>query len=256
MGDQYTDDGILKLNKRKSKKGCVRFFVSGFGRFHGVDANPTTKILELLRAETKEGSRDSFPEKVAVELCEIMEVSAEGCTQSLDQQFISNDQPHWTSVYLHLGVCTSTYFRMEEVAVNCANFRCPDEKGYQPQDLPIDMTQLNTEYQRRCKLPLSDIVAKLELKGWEGKVQTSEDAGRFVCNYTYYQSLLRTDSYPNKLSLFIHVPHFDHIGEEDQLQFVKDAICTIADEILKSPTFDKNTLEKGKQESQNSCILI
>ena len=44
-------------------------------------------------------------------------------------------------------------------------------------------------------------------------VQISEDPGRFVCNYIYYQSLLQHKEDP---VLFVHVPSFETIGEADQ----------------------------------------
>ena len=58
----------------------------------------------------------------------------------------------------------------------------------------------------------------------EFEVEVSEDPGRYVCNWLYYLSLKESEKYRQSgvvvYSLFVHVPSFEYIPEERQLQFV------------------------------------
>lgn len=65
-------------------------------------------------------------------------------------------------------------------------------------------------------LPVEEITKALAKKGYD--VMTSDDAGRFVCNYVYYHSLRFAEQNEIK-SLFVHVPLFFTIDEETQMQF-------------------------------------
>lgn len=65
-------------------------------------------------------------------------------------------------------------------------------------------------------LPVEEITKALEKKGFE--VITSDDAGRFVCNYVYYHSL-RFAEQNKTYSLFVHVPLFVAVDEETQMRF-------------------------------------
>ena len=58
-------------------------------------------------------------------------------------------------------------------------------------------------------------------------VMISDDAGRFVCNYVYYQSLRFAEKNGNK-SLFVHVPLFSRIDEETQMRFTASLLEAIA----------------------------
>lgn len=74
-------------------------------------------------------------------------------------------------------------------------------------------------------LPVEEITKALAKKGFE--VMTSDDAGRFVCNYVYYHSLWFAEQ--NMItSLFVHVPLFLTIDEETQMQFVASLLEVLA----------------------------
>lgn len=46
------------------------------------------------------------------------------------------------------------------------------------------------------------------------------DPGRFVCNYTYYYSLSKTEQSEQVYSLFVHVPPFSVVGKEEQMKVI------------------------------------
>lgn len=74
-------------------------------------------------------------------------------------------------------------------------------------------------------LPVEEITKALANKGYD--VMTSDDAGRFVCNYVYYHSLRFAEQNGTK-SLFVHVPLFSTINEETQMQFAASLLEVLA----------------------------
>jgi len=52
-------------------------------------------------------------------------------------------------------------------------------------------------------------------RGVDPKLRDSEDAGNFVCNFTYYLSLL-SGLQSGVHVLFIHLPHFDRLSQVEQ----------------------------------------
>ncbi len=128
-------------------------------------------------------------------------------------------------VLLHMGVDgTRPTFNLEQVAQNCAHFRCADEDGWLACNEPIEwpsgasggasaaevlpgqlgggaqlgprelqQAQSRQRQQqlpplpgpRQSDLPLAEVRERLMKRGFT--VNVSHDAGRFVCNYTLYR---------------------------------------------------------------------
>lgn len=80
-------------------------------------------------------------------------------------------------------------------------------------------------YFPQTSIPVEEITRTLAKKGYE--VITSDDAGRFVCNYVYYHSLRFAEQNGTK-SLFVHVPLFLTIDEETQMQFAASLLEVLA----------------------------
>lgn len=77
----------------------------------------------------------------------------------------------------------------------------------------------------QTSLPIQEIAKALSKKGYH--VMTSDDAGRFVCNYVYYHSLRFAEENGIK-SLFVHVPLFFTVDEETQMQFAASLLEALA----------------------------
>ncbi|KAL3817812.1 hypothetical protein ACHAXA_002679 [Cyclostephanos tholiformis] len=164
------------------------------------------------------------------------------------------DDGNITTVVLHLGVDrNATAFKLERCAYNDATFRVPDEGGYMPNNECISLLRRDDDRDDdgkskplahdwgRCietTLDLDDLCGRLRGEQDEA-VMVSADPGRFVCNYTYYLSLNRCrtmnddlrgtmlhdaggsrDATPRWHALFVHVPPFDVIPEQRQLDFI------------------------------------
>ena len=95
--------------------------------------------------------------------------------------------------------------------------------------------------------PLMDVIQRRLASDWGNElVQTSDDAGRFVCNYTLYKSLALAEHYnslvpgagfagpkpPRVAAFFLHVPNFEVLKEEGQTRFLRDVVAAIYELIV------------------------
>ncbi|GFR44415.1 hypothetical protein Agub_g5648, partial [Astrephomene gubernaculifera] len=133
-------------------------------------------------------------------------------------------------VLLQLGVAyNASEYRLESRAYNCATFRVPDERGWQPQQQELD-PGLGLGCCVGSNLPLMTLKERLAAAGHP--VVVSEDAGRFVCNWTYYRACRLAEERRGWQALFVHVPPFEVFGEQAQRRFLLDVIRGIAEELL------------------------
>ncbi|KAL6531479.1 hypothetical protein OROMI_027842 [Orobanche minor] len=210
-------------------KPAVTIHVTGFKKFHGVADNPTETIVNNLQNYM---NKRGLPKGLNLGSCTILETAGQGATSSLYQTLQSaviNDSSQSdaaTVIWVHFGVNSgATRFVIEQQAFNEATFRCPDEMGWKPQKVPIVPTDGAISRTRETSLPVEDITKSLAKMGYE--VMTSDDAGRFVCNYVYYHSLRFAEVNRIK-SLFVHVPLFCTIDEETQMQFAASLLEVLA----------------------------
>ncbi|EXB82574.1 Pyrrolidone-carboxylate peptidase [Morus notabilis] len=190
--------------------------VTGFKKFQGVPENPTETIVNNLKAFVE--SKGLLPVGVTLGSCTVLETAGHGALPVLYNTMEagiakSNEQVVW----LHLGVNSgATKFAIERQAVNEAAFRCPDELGWKPQQAQIVPEDGGTSNIRKTCCSVEAIHKFLKKKGYDATI--SDDAGRFVCNYVYYQSLRFAEQNGHK-SLFVHVPLFSRIDGETQMRF-------------------------------------
>ncbi|KXZ49054.1 hypothetical protein GPECTOR_23g14 [Gonium pectorale] len=152
----------------------------------------------------------------------------------LDGQRRDGGTPPTTWVLLHLGVAhTAAEYRLESRAYNCAAFRVPDERGWQPEAHELE-PGCGLEAWVGSRLPLVALCGALADKGHN--VVVSEDAGRFICNWTYHRACRLAEKaasggagYIAAHALFVHVPPFTVYGEELQRSFLIDVMKAIAE---------------------------
>ena len=136
-----------------------KVYITGFGKFNGVDNNPSQEIVKRL---TSNNDVDITTE--------ILEVSIEGCRASNVYQH-QKDICDNECIYIHLGVdSSSTCYKLEQYGYNLCHFRCPDEQNNQPMRTPINDTKKLDESLYTC-LPLKMIQETLTVEGYnvEGK---------------------------------------------------------------------------------------
>ncbi|KAI3452714.1 hypothetical protein Pfo_009378 [Paulownia fortunei] len=206
----------------------VRINVTGFKKFLGVDENPTETIVNSLREYVE--SR-GLPAGVNLGICTVLETAGDGAISELYKVLESGISTRIHSnnekvVWLHLGVNSGALkFAIERQAVNEATFCCPDELGWQPQQLPIILGDGGISRARKTSCSVEAILELLKTKGYD--VTISNDAGRFVCNFVYYHSLLFAEQKGHE-SLFVHLPPFSRVDKETQLQFIVALLEAIA----------------------------
>ncbi|KAL5582707.1 hypothetical protein UlMin_015149 [Ulmus minor] len=209
---------------------AVTIHVTGFKKFHGVPENPTETIVSNLKEYVK---KKGLPKGLTIGSCNILETAGQGALHTLYktlQSSISDKDSESSNsggvIWIHFGVNSgATKFAIEHQAVNEATFRCPDEMGWKPQKVPIIPADGGISHKRETSLPVEEIAKALASKGYE--VMTSDDAGRFVCNYIYYHSLRFSEQNKTK-SLFVHVPLFLTIDEETQMKFAASLLEVLA----------------------------
>ncbi|XP_010276512.1 PREDICTED: uncharacterized protein LOC104611235 [Nelumbo nucifera] len=208
----------------------VTVHVTGFKKFHGVSENPTEIFVSNLKEFVK---KRGLPNGLVLGSCNILETAGQGALatlyQILESSVTGQDCEPSNSkniIWLHFGVNSgATRFAIEHQAVNEATFRCPDELGWKPQKVPIIPADGSISRTRETSLPIDEITKTLSKRGYE--VVASDDAGRFVCNYVYYHSLWFAEQHGTK-SLFVHVPLFQTIDEETQMQFAASLLEVLA----------------------------
>ncbi|PSS18974.1 Pyrrolidone-carboxylate peptidase [Actinidia chinensis var. chinensis] len=213
-----------------SEGPAITVHVTGFKKFHGVSENPTETIVSNLREYTK---KNGLPKGMILGSCSILDTAGQGAVKPLYQILQSSvgtkDSGASNSggvIWVHFGVNSgATRFAIENQAVNEATFRCPDEMGWKPQKVPIVPGDGEISRIRKTTLPVEEITKVLAKMGYE--VTTSDDAGRFVCNYVYYHSLHFAEQNGIK-SVFVHVPLFSTIDKETQMQFVTSLLDVLA----------------------------
>uniref|UniRef100_A0A0E0GMT5 Pyrrolidone-carboxylate peptidase n=1 Tax=Oryza nivara TaxID=4536 RepID=A0A0E0GMT5_ORYNI len=228
----------------------VTVHVTGFKKFHGVAENPTEKIVRNLESFME---KRGLPKGLTLGSCTVLETAGQGGLGPLyevfesaivDKEYGLNDQgqvilpiyclirKYEALLYssfilkLHFGVNSgTTRFALENQAINEATFRCPDELGWKPQRAPIVSSDGSISNLRKTTVPVNEVNKSLQQMGFD--VAPSDDAGRFVCNYVYYQSLRFAEQRGIK-SLFVHFPLFTTISEEVQMNFVASLLEVLA----------------------------
>ena len=91
---------------------------------------------------------------------------------------------------------------VERVAINCDDFRIPDNGGNQPEDEPVVADGPSAYF---ATLPKKNIVNALHQNGIPAKV--SNTAGTFVCNHLMYGVCHYAAQKGNIQAGFMHIPY-------------------------------------------------
>ena len=215
----------------------MHVYVTGFGPFAEADVNPTQVLVESLQEGSAVGldgvlRRCVVSEVDCVDATSVIETLREGAETVCAEPSTSGAPA--AVVFVHLGVFASaTSFRVERRAYNEATFRYPDASGRQPRCVPVRPEDGGVDRCLRTTLPVDAVVRALRGKGHDCAV--SDDAGRFLCNWIYYESLraaaARATAAPrtNAHALFLHVPPFAAVPEKTQKTFLNDLLAAVAD---------------------------
>ena len=197
----------------------MEFVCTGFGMFRGVPDNPTSHLVPLLRERLK-----SVPNVALVE-SDVLEVSSLAVLRFLKRMEASVGQRDVT--FVHLGVAASrSVVSIERFCYNTCQFSmAPDEQGWAPDNVQID-PKAPLDERRESRLPLQAVLEATQRR-FPGLVEMSDDPGRYLCNYIYFQNARR-----GRRCVFVHVPPFEAVPKEVQLEIV----ACIVGELAKNAT--------------------
>ena len=128
---------------------------------------------------------------------------------------------------MHFGVDSKgTSIKLEQMAYNNMTFRIPDEKGFQPDNAPIDSEgSIGFDSCLQSDIPLVDVINSCSASSI---VSLSTDPGRFLCNYIYYRSLSHAAACAkSKKAVLIHIPPFETIPMATQYPVIKELLRAI-----------------------------
>ena len=231
-----------------SPRPRVRFSATGFGSFRGVEQNPSAELISRLARRVDAGGAPTL--RAAV----VSEVSVEGADALLARlcEDVREDAAGGAGgaggasfdVLLHFGVAAgSKVFAIESRAPNEKDFRVPDERGLQPRGEPVD-AELPLAAWRRSALDTAALAAELAARGWNAT--ESQNPGRFLCAYIYFQSLTASASMNATfsgasararrcVSLFVHVPLHSVSDADAQERFALELMALIEEQLRARP---------------------
>lgn len=161
--------------------------LTGFAPFGPYDSNPSQTLVEQAQ------QHPPVPSLV----CAILPVQQQGLRQRLHQLV----QTHQPRAILSLGVAQTPTIRLERIATNKLDFRIPDNLGAQPRKSPI-YSDAPASY--HSSLPLDSFYKTLLKAGIP--TSFSEDAGAYLCNLLFFETLHLLQTFPNTIGGFVHIP--------------------------------------------------
>jgi pyroglutamyl-peptidase len=177
-----------------------RILVTGFTPFPGAPVNPTEHLIQSLRQRPQ--WLESLGE-IRLEVLPVEYAAVPGHLEALGRDFAPD-------IAIHFGLSArATGFTLERFARNANAAGRADNAGALPPPAIFD-----GELDLPSTLPLESIAARLA--GQELPVAWSDDAGGYLCNYTFYLACSpRFSAYCPAMAGFIHVPPLLDAGPDN-----------------------------------------
>lgn len=170
----------------------MKVLITGFDPFGGEKVNPAYEAVKLL-PDTIAGA-----EIIKLEIPTVFSKSGPAVEAGI--------QAHHPDVVLNIGQAGGrSCVTVEQVAINLAEARIPDNNGEQPSDEPLQAGGPTAYF---ATIPVKAIVKNVRDHGIPCHISYS--AGTYVCNCVMYNVLhMAAVKYPNIRAGFIHVPFAD-----------------------------------------------
>jgi len=199
----------------------AQIWLTGFEPFGEHSDNPSKTLVERILGTTQIRYPLEMPpyglESESIELTysgQILTVDEVGSRASTDH--LSN-----VDAIIHVGLNEKAEkIRFEMCAINTLNFRIADNNGRQILDGFVDESGLALLHTTAHRPSIVHAFSDNE------SVEISENCGQFICNETYYRTLSSIEktgvqSKGRALpAIFVHIPPFEFISEEDQLEIL------------------------------------
>jgi pyroglutamyl-peptidase len=168
----------------------MRALIAGFGPFPGAPFNPSALLAKAL-------VRRRRPALAAIERSSHVFATAYGAVDR-DLKTLLAQKPDIVLIFGLAGrrrhVCIETRAR------NAVSVLLPDASGYRPKSGTIAR---GAPPSRQGKAPFARLLGAVRAQGVPARM--SRDAGRYLCNYVYWQALERMDK-ASPMVAFVHIP--------------------------------------------------
>lgn len=164
--------------------------ITGFGRFPGAPFNPSGPLARAVAKRRRPAFADVRRE------VHIFQTSYAAVDRDLPKLLAK----HKPDIVLMFGLAARTPFvRVETRARNARSILFPDVSGYRPGERAI--------VRGKTSLAGRALFSRLvgAVRAARVPVRTSRDAGRYLCNYSYWRALEASRS-GTPLVQFIHIP--------------------------------------------------
>lgn len=207
----------------------MKILITGFDPFGGEAVNPAYEAIKMLPSQI------AGAEIIKMEIPTVFSKSYRAVEEGI--------QKYAPDVVINVGQAGGrAHVTIEQVGINLADARIPDNAGEQPLNEPL---QADGDTAYFATIPIRAMVKNVQEHGLPCSI--SYTAGTYVCNCVLYNVLYLTKKkYPNIKAGFIHVPY-----SMDQL-IGKPATTpgmSLVD-IAKSLEYAIEAIASGKEEAQ------
>ncbi|KAI9145728.1 hypothetical protein BKA69DRAFT_459343 [Paraphysoderma sedebokerense] len=227
----------------QQKKGNHTVIVTGFGPFGIHKVNPSWVAVSHLSSNytppcipesstSASSSPSSSPSKTSNNpitlLTHPLKVSYPTVTNAVPTLWNS----HKPSFMLHVGVGAPGQVKIEKYGRNSTYLKEDVDGVIWKDENGTGKVKDDGEEVLETSLDADELVGWLRKKGW--KSSRSEDAGRYLCDFTYYSSLYHCSRHRSKNStLFLHVPPVGQPYSQEQIdKIVADVVKYICERFV------------------------
>jgi pyroglutamyl-peptidase len=169
----------------------MRVLIAGFGPFPGAPFNPTALLTEALARRRRPALSDIEIES------HVFTTAYTEVDRDLRKLFARKPD-----IVLIFGLAARRrHVSVETRARNAVSLLFPDASGRRPQHGAIDIGEPRSQ---SGNTPSAFLLSALRRSGV--RAHLSRDAGRYLCNYVYWQALRRVEG-GRPLVQFVHIPH-------------------------------------------------
>ncbi|KAG8824135.1 hypothetical protein FRC19_002458 [Serendipita sp. 401] len=216
--------------------GATRVVITGFGPFMSITDNPSFKINQSLPS-TLTVYRNKKPQTITLERYpDAIHVAYESVLQIIpqiyDQYASESHKPALLPFFIHIGAGYSGHYAIERLAHRdgyvlsdvedkqpplqnaefLAGSRISNQKAMKSPIAARGFPTLDNKDTLQTEIDVNSVVedVRRDVEGLTMPVQSSNDPGRFLCDFIYYTSLheaaARFGEEGLKRVLFVHVP--------------------------------------------------
>ncbi len=187
---------LLSVINRPMHLSPIRALITGFGPFPGVVDNPSARLMRFIVEQPYVKQHD-------IELTSHVLPTAWKTVKAEFDKLVEDIEPN---IVIHFGVDRSAdSLRVETVAHNSVSCSV-DADG----ELPVEAEVLKgAPASLHTNIPIKALLPPRY--SCELKMDVSDDAGRYLCNFLYYHSLYHAlEAKLPRLVSFVHIPLIPH----------------------------------------------